>query len=309
MLPFPLHIWRHQFFWGVDILNNILNKKIKNILYSTFITILVLSTLAEAAELKCTYATRLGEPFLMRLVSPYPLTDVTVRWLDKEGPLIVAFSEGKYEASMLLGTDVKDTGPGVHELIVIYHERGKFWTLRHDVKVEPKSYQTQELKVPQAMATPPKEVLERIEKESKLVKDIINAVTLRRHWELPLQRPVNGIVTSPYGFKRIYNGTPGNPHRGIDFRAAVGTPVKCAADGVVSLTGDHYFGGKSVYVDHGNGVISCYMHLSEISVKEGQFVQKGEVIALSGQTGRATGPHLHFGLYLLGNAVDPASLF
>ena len=113
-----------------------------------------------------------------------------------------------------------------------------------DVKVEPKSYQTQELKVPQVMATPPKG-LERIERESKLVRDTINTVSPKRRWELPLKRPVNGIVTSPYGFKRIYNGTPGNPHRGIDFRAAVGTPVKCAADGIVSLAGDHYFGGRA----------------------------------------------------------------
>jgi hypothetical protein len=185
MLSSFLRIWRHQFFLGGDILNNILHKKIKNILCSTFITIFVLSALAEAAELKCTYTTRLGEPFLMRLVSPYPLSDVTVYWLNKEVSLNVALSEGKYEARMLLGTDVKDTGPGVYELMVRYYERGKFWTLRHDVKVEPKSYQTQELKVPQAMATPPKEALERIERESKLVRDTINTVTPKRRWELP----------------------------------------------------------------------------------------------------------------------------
>lgn len=272
-------------------------------------TFILFLSLAQAAELKCTYETRLGEPFLMRLVSPYPLADVVVHWLDRECPLNVAYADNRYEAMMLLGTDVKDVNPGIHELIVRYYERGKIWTLRHEVKVEPKFYPTQELKVPQTMATPPREALKRIQDESILISNAINIITAQRRWELPLQRPVKGIITSPYGFKRIYNGAPGSPHRGIDFSAAIGTPVKCAADGVVILTGEHYFGGKSVYVDHGNGIISCYMHLSKIGVKEAQHVKKGETIGYSGQTGRVTGPHLHFGLYLLGRAVDAKSLF
>jgi len=262
-----------------------------------------------AAELKCTYDANLGEPFLMRLVSPYALSDVTITWLNRQVPLKVIYTNDRHEAWMLLGTDVREVKPGIYELIVKYYERERYWTLKHNVNVKSKSYPTQELRLPQAMVTPPKETLKRIQEEAKLVANAINTITNERYWKVPLTRPVNGAITSQYGLKRIYNGNPGSPHRGVDFRAAMGTPVHCVASGVVILVGDHYFGGKSIYVDHGNGIISCYMHLSNIGVKEAQYVEKGEIIGHSGQTGRATGPHLHFGLYLLGHAVDPMPLF
>jgi len=276
---------------------------------SVLLILFILSSRAQSAELKCTYVASMGKPFLARLVSPYDISDVKISWLDCQTPLQVTRGDGKYEASILLGSDVRDTKPGIYTLTVSYFERGRQWTLHHDIDVQPKSYPVQELKLPQAMVTPPKEVMARIKEESLLISNAINTITNERHWELPLKRPVDGIVTSPYGLKRIYNGSPGSPHRGVDFRAASGTPVRCAADGTVILTGDHYFGGKNVYVDHGNGVISCYMHLSKINVLNNQRLKKGDIIGYSGQTGRATGPHLHFGLYLLAHAVDPMPLF
>jgi len=273
------------------------------------LSLFILSSQAQSAELKCTYVASIGKPFLVRLVSPYDISDVRISWLNRQTPLQVTHYDGKYEASILLGSDVRDTKPGIYTLTVSYLERGRQWTLQHNIDVRPKSYPVQELKLPQAMVTPPKEVMARIKEESLLIANAINTITDQQQWELPLKRPVNGIVTSPYGLKRIYNGSPGSPHRGVDFRAALGTPVRCTADGTVILIGDHYFGGKSVYVDHGNGVVSCYMHLSKINVSNNQHLKKGDIIGYSGQTGRATGPHLHFGLYLLGHAVDPIPLF
>jgi len=269
----------------------------------------IFSSQAQSAELKCTYVASIGKPFLARLVSPYDISDVRISWLNRQTPLQVTHYDGKCEASILLGSDVRDTKPGIYTLTVSYFERGRQWKLQHNIDVRPKSYPVQELKLPQAMVTPPKEVMARIKEESLLIANAINTITDQQQWELPLKRPVNGIVTSPYGLKRIYNGSPGSPHRGVDFRAALGTPVRCAADGTVILIGDHYFGGKSVYVDHGNGVVSCYMHLSKINVSNNQHLKKGDIIGYSGETGRATGPHLHFGLYLLGHAVDPIPLF
>lgn len=269
----------------------------------------IFSSQAQSAELKCTYVASIGKPFLARLVSPYDISDVRISWLNRQTPLQVTHYDSKCEASILLGSDVRDTKPGIYTLTVSYFERGRQWKLQHNIDVRPKSYPVQELKLPQAMVTPPKEVMARIKEESLLIANAINTITDQQQWELPLKRPVNGIVTSPYGLKRIYNGSPGSPHRGVDFRAALGTPVRCAADGTVILIGDHYFGGKSVYVDHGNGIVSCYMHLSKINVSNNQHLKKGDTIGYSGETGRATGPHLHFGLYLLGHAVDPIPLF
>lgn len=269
----------------------------------------IFSSQAQSAELKCTYVASIGKPFLARLVSPYDISDVRISWLNRQTPLQVTHYDSKCEASILLGSDVRDTKPGIYTLTVSYFERGRQWKLQHNIDVRPKSYPVQELKLPQAMVTPPKEVMARIKEESLLIANAIDTITDQQQWELPLKRPVNGIVTSPYGLKRIYNGSPGSPHRGVDFRAALGTPVRCAADGTVILIGDHYFGGKSVYVDHGNGIVSCYMHLSKINVSNNQHLKKGDTIGYSGETGRATGPHLHFGLYLLGHAVDPIPLF
>lgn len=130
-----------------------------------------------------------------------------------------------------------------------------------------------------------------------------------RMWRLPLVRPVQGKVLSVYGAQRILNGKPKNPHRGLDFRSPMGNPVKCVAAGRVILVGDHYYAGNSVYVDHGNGVVSMYFHLSEPMVKEGDEVKRGQTVGLTGMTGRATGPHLHFSLSVLGELVDPAPLF
>ena len=134
-------------------------------------------------------------------------------------------------------------------------------------------------------------------------------MTVKRMWTTPPERPVPGIYTSAYGFRRVYNGTPRGCHAGTDFRAAVGTPIRAAFAGRVVLTGLHYYSGNSVYVDSGNGVISLYFHMSRIDVKQGDFVKKGQIIGLSGATGRITGPHLHYGLSLAGQYVDAAPLF
>jgi murein DD-endopeptidase MepM/ murein hydrolase activator NlpD len=102
---------------------------------------------------------------------------------------------------------------------------------------------------------------------------------------------------------------PRNPHAGIDLRAPTGTSVKAPFAGKVVLTGDHYYAGKSVYVDSGNGVISLFFHMNEIDVKEGDLVKKGQTVGKSGSSGRVTGPHLHYGLSLAGQYVDTEPLF
>ncbi len=121
----------------------------------------------------------------------------------------------------------------------------------------------------------------------------------------PLESPPEGRF---FGVRRKFNGEPKNPHTGIDYAIGMGTSAKAVADGTVVLTAEHFFAGKSVYVDHGDGLISMYYHLSEIKAEVGQEVERGGEVGLVGSTGRSTGPHLHLGIRWRGARVDPAVL-
>jgi murein DD-endopeptidase MepM/ murein hydrolase activator NlpD len=129
------------------------------------------------------------------------------------------------------------------------------------------------------------------------------------HFALPLSPPLAELPKGGrFGSRRVFNGEPRAPHGGADYPAVIGTPVLAAADGRVALSGDHFFGGNSVYLDHGGGLVSSYMHLSRIDVKQGDEVKRGEVIGAVGATGRVTGPHLHFAVRWHGARIDPALL-
>ncbi|NLZ10828.1 MAG: M23 family metallopeptidase, partial [Alcaligenaceae bacterium] len=121
-----------------------------------------------------------------------------------------------------------------------------------------------------------------------------------------LDRPVQGRLSSPFGLRRFFNGEERNPHSGLDFAVPTGTPVKAPADGVVTIVDDYYFNGKTIFIDHGLGLITMYCHLSAQDVKVGQVVKRGQVIGKVGATGRATGPHLHWNVSLNNQRVDPA---
>lgn len=121
-----------------------------------------------------------------------------------------------------------------------------------------------------------------------------------------MDHPVPGRLSSPFGLRRFFNGEERNPHSGLDFAAPAGTPVKAPAAGKVILIGDYFFNGRTVFLDHGQGMISMFCHLSAIDVTLGQTVGRGEVIARVGATGRATGPHLHWNMSLNNTRVDPA---
>ena len=121
-----------------------------------------------------------------------------------------------------------------------------------------------------------------------------------------LDLPAVGRLSSRFGLRRVFNGETRSPHTGLDVAVPAGTPVKAPADGVVSHVGDFYFNGRTVFVDHGQGFVSMVCHLTSASVEAGQAVRRGEVLGLSGSSGRATGPHLHWSVYLNGAAVDPA---
>ncbi|MBE8189863.1 MAG: M23 family metallopeptidase [Candidatus Thioglobus sp.] len=118
-------------------------------------------------------------------------------------------------------------------------------------------------------------------------------------------RPVDGITTSTFGLKRFFNGVARRPHTGIDYAGDTGTLIKSPADGKIILVGDYFFNGKAIFIDHGQGLISVYIHLNKHLVKLGQRIKQGDSIGTIGQTGRATGPHLHWGIYLNQTVINP----
>lgn len=123
---------------------------------------------------------------------------------------------------------------------------------------------------------------------------------------ISLDKPVEGRLSSQFGLRRFFNGEERNPHSGLDFAVPHGTPVKAPADGLVTIVADYFFNGKTVFIDHGQGLVTMYCHLSAFDVKVGDTVKRGQIIARVGATGRATGPHLHWNVSLNNTRVDPA---
>jgi murein DD-endopeptidase MepM/ murein hydrolase activator NlpD len=139
-------------------------------------------------------------------------------------------------------------------------------------------------------------------------KDYFNRVTPERQWSGPFAAPADAAISDVFGSQRIFNGKTSSPHLGLDFRVPSGTPVTAMNDGTVLLARPLYFEGNFVVIDHGQGLLTLYLHLSEFKVKEGDPVKRGQEIGLSGGTGRATGPHLHVAVRWQGTALDPAGL-
>ena len=250
-----------------------------------------------------------GQPFLVRLTSDLAYDRISIHWMGRVVVPSVSQWNGRHVAVAMLGTDVLTIKAGDQTLLVRAWAGGKENVWQREIDIVTRSYPRQELNLPSKMVTPPEAVLARIKGERVRTQKAKNTWSDQRLWRLPFHRPVGGKTTSVYGLQRILNGKPKNPHRGPDFRAPTGTGIEAIADGRVVLAESHYYAGNSVYIDHGNGVISLYFHLSEFKVSKGDVVKRGQVIGLSGRTGRATGPHLHLSVSVQGQLVDPAPLF
>jgi murein DD-endopeptidase MepM/ murein hydrolase activator NlpD len=198
-----------------------------------------------------------------------------------------------------------DTAPGVHSARWQPPEEPKPRPL--EFSVAPKQYAEQRLTVTNRRhVDPSKEDLERIAEERTRIDTALGTFTADRQPVLALQPPVAGRRSSSFGLRRYFNGQARNPHSGMDIAAATGTPIRSPAPGRVVEAGDFFFNGNTVFVDHGQGVVTMYCHLSRIDVAPGDEVGAGTILGLVGATGRVTGPHLHWGVAVNRALVDPA---
>jgi murein DD-endopeptidase MepM/ murein hydrolase activator NlpD len=179
-------------------------------------------------------------------------------------------------------------------------------------------FQDEAFSLPEAFLTFSKPVLKRVRHEQSLMRSALKRRGQGQVLGEPFLMPVKGVVKAPFGVRRSVNGRPPTRHYGVDLRCVSGDPVRATQNGTVTLTGDYYLNGRVVVVNHGDALSSSYNHLSAIRVTTGQLVRRGDVIGLCGATGRATGPHLHFGisvdttpvnpLAFIATTVDPPSL-
>ncbi len=275
---------------------------------SALIVLLFIQTALYAAEKNITVTApaqaEIGQPFLVSARSENSIERVTISWQEKE--CVLTGDNGIF--SVLLGTDLKNARAGTSVLRIICEINGKLSEESREIRLITHKYPRENLKVPPEKLTPPANLRERIKREAELGRAAVHTNTPGSAPLLPLLRPVPGTYSSVYGKSRYFNGQLKGRHGGVDMRAAVGTPVKAAAPGKVVLTGDFWFAGKCVYVDHGAGIISLCCHMSKVSKSKGDKVERGEVIGLSGKSGRVTGPHLHFSVSWRGEFFDPAPL-
>jgi murein DD-endopeptidase MepM/ murein hydrolase activator NlpD len=191
------------------------------------------------------------------------------------------------------------TSPG--DLVVLAGNEQK------TITVGSHAYREQRLTIEnKSQVDPDQQQLDRIASERTIIDAALSDFRRIPLDDVSLSSPVTGPRGSSFGSRRFFNDQPRSPHSGMDIAADTGTPVVAPRPGLVTATGDYFFNGNTVIIDHGQGFITMYCHLSEIDVEEGAPVSTGDVIGAVGATGRVTGPHLHFGTYLNGTAVDPA---
>ena len=251
-----------------------------------------------------------GAPFLLQITPPTKLNSLTGTLLGH--PLIFSYDAATKSWFVLAGVSIETT-PGSYPLELSGEPSAGKKAVAFSRKLSVARTKYPQIKVAltveKKFTEPTPEQLKQIDESKKVKEDYLNRVTPYREWNGKFAAPAEAAISDVFGSQRIFNGKAQSPHQGLDFRVPTGTPVTAMNDGTVLLARPLYYEGGFVVIDHGQGLLTLYLHLSEFKVKEGDTVKRGQEIALSGGTGRATGPHLHVAVRWQGTYLDPQRLF
>jgi murein DD-endopeptidase MepM/ murein hydrolase activator NlpD len=251
-----------------------------------------------------------GTPVLFRVTTPMPVRTLSGNWLDHE----IAFSfDASSKSWFALAGISLETKPGAYPLQLHAEtssgqSAGEAISFEKKIRVERQRYPRVQLKVPARYTAPSAEDQRQIEQDKETKAEAFKTLSPGREWKGSFAPPVNAEISDVFGVERVFNGSVESTHQGLDFRVPGGTSVAAVNSGRVILARPLFFEGNCVVIDHGQGLLTLYLHLSKFLIKEGDDVKKGQAIGLSGGTGRATGPHLHLAVRWQGVYLDPQVL-
>jgi hypothetical protein len=247
-----------------------------------------------------------GAPVMFRISPPARLETMSGKWLGHD----ISFSwDPAGKAWYGLGGVSLETRPGEYLLqLTGSNKGGKEISFQRKLMVERAKYPSIAVTVARQFTEPSPDQLQKIKQDKTVKEDVFGKSAAEREWTGKFQPPVEARVSDVFGTRRTFNGKARSVHQGLDYAVPGGTPVSALNSGTVSLARPLFFEGNCVVLDHGQGLLTLYLHLSELKVKEGDRVEGGQQIGLSGGTGRATGPHLHIAVRWQGVYLNPASL-
>jgi len=248
-----------------------------------------------------------GAPILLRVKPPMRLKSLQGTWLGHD--VSFDFDSSTRTWYGLAGASLK-THPGSYPLALNAESiSGKTLSFERKIHVGHAKYPSIAINVPKQYTEPDPAQVERIKQDQALKESVFPKSGPEREWSGRFQPPVDAPISDQFGTERKLNGVTQSTHQGLDYRVPAGTPIAALNRGTVLLARPLFFEGNCVVIDHGQGLLSLYLHLSEITVKEGDQVTRGEQIGLSGATGRATGAHLHVAVRWQGIYLNPSTLF
>lgn len=248
-----------------------------------------------------------GSPCIFRVTSATPINSVTGTWMWRR--LFFNFDGKTRTWYALAGIGPESFSPRYPLVIEATLASGEKVTSTFQVPVEPLRYPFSYLSVDPDFLNPTPAQRVRIKSERALKSQLFQALTPTSFVEGPFAPPLTSVVTEVFGARRMFNGQRRGNHQGLDYRAATGTPILAMNSGQVLLARNLFFEGNCVVLNHGHGWLTMYLHFSALRVKEGETVKRGQLLGLSGETGRTTGPHLHIGARWQGIYVDPVRLY
>jgi hypothetical protein len=278
-----------------------------------FLAFLGSSTLASAGAPHASWEVRAqpvplvnGSPVLFSVKSPKPLSSLTASWLGNQVPFVLNPKDNTWYG---LGGVALKTKPGIYSLkLVGTSKQGQETGFEKRLSVTKGKYRKIAIKVSKRFTEPNPEQVRKITEDKATKQEAFSKSSAEREWSGNFAAPLEATISDIFGTQRTINGRVQSTHQGLDYAARAGTPVAAVNAGIVLLAGPLYFEGNCVVLDHGQGLQTLYMHLSAISVKEGEHVGRGQKLGLVGGTGRATGPHLHLGVRWRGEYLDPGTL-